>query len=126
MALNILYVEAGEQVRQAYISRFNSVRQRVVDLLIVEQGGKKHYTAITRLSALLRGVTSTHDGDFYCRNCLNSFCSKEVHDLHVKVCVDHEFCRVKMPEEGENILTYQGGSKALRVPFVSGGNFGTH
>ena len=26
-----------------------------------------------KLSALLRGVTSKHNGDFYCLNCLHSF-----------------------------------------------------
>ena len=28
---------------------------------------------IKRLSKLFRGITSNHDGDFYCLNCLHSF-----------------------------------------------------
>ena len=29
--------------------------------------------AIRNLSRLFRGITSNHDGDFYCLNCLHSF-----------------------------------------------------
>ena len=33
-----------------------------------------HYLAVKKLSALLlRGITSKHDSDFYCVNCLHSF-----------------------------------------------------
>ena len=32
-----------------------------------------HYLAAKKLSALLKGITSKHDSDFYCLNCLHSF-----------------------------------------------------
>ena len=35
-----------------------------------------HYLAVKKLSALLRGITSKHDGDFYCLNYLHSFRTK--------------------------------------------------
>jgi len=38
--------------------------------------------------------------------------------VHIQACKDHDFCYVKMPKEGENILRYQEGSKSIRVPFV--------
>ena len=31
-----------------------------------------HYLAVNNLSRLLRGITSNHDEDFYCLNCLHS------------------------------------------------------
>ena len=31
---------------------------------------RKHYLAIKKLSALLKGITSNNNGDFYCLNCL--------------------------------------------------------
>ena len=114
----MLYIAGEKKVRQGYISKFNSVRAKCVDLLIVEYRGKKHYTAIKSLSGLLRGITSTHNGDFYCRNCLGSFRTKNALDEHYEACKDHDFCYVKMPKEGDNILTYQEGSKSIRVPFV--------
>ena len=36
-----------------------------------------HYLAVKELSALLRGITSTHRGDFYCLNCLHSFATEK-------------------------------------------------
>ena len=32
-----------------------------------------HYHAVKILSALLRGITSKHNSDFHCLNCLYSF-----------------------------------------------------
>ena len=53
---------------------------------MVTNGEKSHYTAlksehaddrfnrhVRSLSRLFRGITSNHDGDFYCLNCLDSF-----------------------------------------------------
>ena len=44
--------------------------------------------------------------------------SEDTLELHIQVCKDHNFCYVKMPEEGESILRYQQGSKSMRMPFV--------
>ena len=35
---------------------------------MITDGKKWHYLAVKSLSALFRGVTSNHDGDFYCLN----------------------------------------------------------
>ena len=35
-----------------------------------------HYLAVKKLSALLRGMTSKHHGDFYFPNCLHCFATK--------------------------------------------------
>ena len=39
--------------------------------------GRWHYLAVKKLSALLRGITSKHHGDFYCLNCLHSFATEK-------------------------------------------------
>ena len=44
-----------------------------------------HYLAVRKLSALLRGITSKHDGDFYCLNCLHSFRAENKLKSHQKV-----------------------------------------
>ena len=118
IALNILYIEGEKRVRQAFISKYNSTREKHVDLLIVQDNMKTHYTAIKRISALLRGITSNNHGDHYCRNCLNSFRTKEVYKIHVEACKDHDYCHVKIPKEKEKWLSYVEGSKTIRAPFV--------
>ena len=75
MALNILYVPyKTEEIRQAYISEYNDKRNNQVDFLMITDGTNNwHYLAIKNLSGLLRGITSNHNGDFYCLNCLHSY-----------------------------------------------------
>ena len=43
---------------------------------MITDGKKWRYLAVKRLSALLKGITSKHDGDFYCLNCFYSFTTK--------------------------------------------------
>ena len=38
---------------------------------------KWHYLAVKSLSALLRGITSNHNGDFYCLNCFLSYSTEK-------------------------------------------------
>ena len=40
------------------------------------------YLAVKELSALLRGISSRNDGDFYCLNCLHSFRTKTKLETH--------------------------------------------
>ena len=40
---------------------------------VVLSEGRWHYIAVKKLSALLRGTTSKHYGDFYCLNCFHFF-----------------------------------------------------
>ena len=37
---------------------------------MITDGKKRHYLAVKKLSALHRGITSKHEGEFYCLNCL--------------------------------------------------------
>ena len=66
IALNILYVPHNtEKIRHAYKSKYNLTRENQVILLMITDDEKWHYLVIKRLSALFRGITSKHDGDFY-------------------------------------------------------------
>ena len=41
--------------------------------MITDGSTNWHYLAIKKISGLLRGITSNHNGDFYCLNCLHSY-----------------------------------------------------
>ena len=85
---------------------------------MITDGKKWHYLAVKSLSALLRGITSNHNGDFYCLNCFHSYSTKEKLKKHVKVCNDHDYCCVEMPDEDKKILKYNYGEKSIRVLFI--------
>ena len=65
IALNILYVPCNTgKIHLAYKLKHNLTREKQVILLMITDGEKWHYTAVTRLSGLLRGVTGNNNGIF--------------------------------------------------------------
>ena len=74
IALNIFILPQNtEKIRLAYKSNHNFKRKNQVFLLMITDGKKWYYLAVESLSALLRGLTSNHNGDFYCLNCFHSY-----------------------------------------------------
>ena len=55
-----------EKIRHAYKSKYSLNREKQVILLMITDGKRWHYLAVKSLSGLFRGITSKHDGDFYC------------------------------------------------------------
>ena len=77
IALNILYVEKfTNKLSAVYKSKYNNKRKKQVILLMIGDGIKYHYLAVTNLSGLLQENSSNHRGDFYCLNCYNSYTTK--------------------------------------------------
>ena len=59
IALNILYVPHNtEEIRPEYKSKYSIKCKFQVNLLMITDGNKWHYLAITKLSVLLGGITS--------------------------------------------------------------------
>ena len=78
IALNVLYVEQNtKKLSVVCNSKYNNKRKKQVILLIIGDGEKYHYLAVTNLSELLQGNSSNHRGDFYCLNCFNSYTTKK-------------------------------------------------
>ena len=91
---------------------------QVILLMITDDGENWHYLAVKSLSRWLRGITSNHDGDFYCLNCFHSYRPKERLKKHEKVFKDHDNCYVKMPDKDKKISKYNPGEKSSKNPFV--------
>ena len=66
-----------EEIRHANKSNHNLKRKNQVILLMVTDGEKWHYLAVKKLSALFRGITWKHLGDFYCLSCYHSYSTKD-------------------------------------------------
>ena len=71
-----------------------------------------------KLSALLRGITSKHDGDFYCLNCFYSLRTENKLKKYKNTCEDHDYCYVAMPKEGNKILKINHGEKTMKALFI--------
>ena len=69
------------------------------------------------MSALLRGISSSNNGYFYCLNCFHSYRTLNKLKKHESVCNNHDYCHVDMRKDHEKIK-YLPGEKSLKVPFI--------
>ena len=119
IALNVLFVPHNiETIRVAHRSEYNHKREKQVNLLMISDGNKWHYLAVSNLSALLEGKLLNHDGDFYFLNCFNSYTTKNKLKEHEEICNDHDSCRIQMSKRFEKILKYNPGEKSLKASFA--------
>ena len=110
ITLNILLIQQNtEKIRVAYRSEYNKKRKKQVILLMVTDGKKWHYLAVTNLSELLAKKSSNHDGDFYCLTCFNSYTSKNKLKELEEICNNQDSCHIEMPKWVEKILKYNPG-----------------
>ena len=70
------------------------------------------------LSALLKEISSNNVVDFYYLNCFHSYRTKNKLKEHERVCNDHDYCYVEMPNKGNKILKFINGEKALKAPAI--------
>ena len=118
IVLNILFVPHNtEAISTAYKSKYNHKRRKQVILLMITDGKKWHYLAIRSLPALLRGIASSNNGDFYYLNCFHSYRTLNKLKRHERICNNHDYCRIDMPKENEKIK-YLPGEKSLKAPFI--------
>ena len=123
IALSILFVLYNtEKIRLAYKSTHNFMRKNQVNLLVITDGKRWHYLAVKSLPALLRRITLNHDRDFYCLNRFHSYSTKNKLKRHERVCNDHDYCYVEMPNEDNKILKNNHGEKSLNTPFMTYAN----
>ena len=96
----------------AYKSKHNLTCKKQVILLMITDGEKWHYTAVKRLSGLLRGVTGNNNGDFYYLNCFQSYRAENKLEKPKEICENHDYCHVEMPNEDNQ------GEKSIKSPFI--------
>ena len=116
VALNILYVPFNtKKIEIAYKSKYNLIRDNQIILLMISNGEKWHHLVVKSLSRLLRSITSNHD---YCLNCFHSYRTENKLNAHKKVCENHEYCNIEMPNKDNNLIKYNQGDKSLKLPFI--------
>ena len=99
--------------------------------MITDNKGTWHYLALKSvstddgdmkptksLSKLFRGISSKHDGDFYCLGCLHSFRSDKTLKKHERLCDNHKYCKTVMPDDDKKILRHRFGTKSLKLSHI--------
>ena len=82
-----------QKILPAYISNHNPTREKTIILLMIPNKEKEgcHYLAVKKIFTLLREITSKHNGDFYCFNCLHTFRTENKLKSHEKLCKNKVF-----------------------------------
>ena len=121
---NISVKIIGVKGQQIYICRkLKRSNQKVVNLLLITDGEKRHYTAIKSLTRLLASSNSKHERkQHFCLNCLQGFSLEESRDKLYKYCKDNEAVRIEMPKEGSSIEFHEGQNQ-FKVPFIMYADF---
>ena len=78
-----------------------------------------HYIAVKKLPALLRRITSKHNGDYYCFNCLYSFRTKNKLESHKKVFESKDFCNAVISSEDTKILEFNLYHKSDKAIYIA-------
>ena len=107
-----------KKISVVYKSKYNNKRKKQVILLMIGDGKKYHYLAVTDLSALLQKISSNHKEDFYCLNCFNSYTTKNKLKEHEEIFNNHDSCPIEAPKRVEKILKYNPAEKSLEAPFA--------
>ena len=119
-ALNTLFLPyKSKDIKHGYKSKHYLECKNQIILLMITDDKKWHYLILKSLSALFKGKTSKHDGDFYCLNCPHSVMTENQLKKHKNVCKDHDYCYREMPKEDNNILKHNHGEKSLKVPSIT-------
>ena len=76
-----------KKIKIAYKSKYNLIRDNQIMLLMISNGKNWHYLAVKSLSRLLSGISSNHNSDYYCLNCLHSYRTENKLNVHKKIYV---------------------------------------
>ena len=119
IALNILYVpHKTKKIHVAYKSKHNLTREKQVILLMISNEENWHYVVVKSLPGLLKGITSSHNEDFYCLDFFAHILQKINLKNIKKICENNKYCHVEMPNEENKIIKYNQGEKSIKSPFI--------
>ena len=119
IALNVLYVKHNtKQISVVYRLKHNKKRKKQVILLMIGDGEKYHYLAVTNSPGLVQGNSWNHEKKIFCLNCFNSYKSKNKLKEHEKIGNNHDTCCIEMPEWVNKISKHNPGEKLLKALFT--------
>jgi len=117
ISVNVLYIEKQEII-PIRTSKFCQKRKYHVNLLMLTDGDKFHYTCVRSLSRLVAHRTNHKCKTYVCHNCLHPFSKEDILNKHISLCSQHEPQQIVYPKPGKNILKFDKFQYQFRVPFA--------
>ena len=96
----------------------NTDREHDIILMLIEEGGVKHYCLVKSIGRLLSSQASNHDGKLYfCLRCLNPFWCEKALNKHKEYCNEYEAVKIHLPKKG-TMLEFKNYHRLEKVPFL--------
>ena len=96
----------------------NMDRDHIIILMLIEEGGVKHYCLVKSISRLLSSqVTKGKRKEYFCLRCLNPFWCKDALSKHKEYCDDYEGVKIELPKKG-TIHKFKNYHRIEKVPFI--------
>ena len=93
-------------------------RDHNIILMLIEEGGVKHYCLVKSLSRLLASQMSNGKRkEHFCVRCLNPFVCQESLNKHQKYCNESEGVKIELPQKG-TMLKFKNHHRSEKVPFI--------
>ena len=112
-----VFGDENKQFYPIYVSKHNN--NDVLNLLLITEGGNKHYVLIKDVNSLMYNKTKHRERKHFCMHCLQCFSTEEVLSKHKTNCmVINGEQAIRMPRKGNNILQFQNYHKQMPAPFI--------
>ena len=96
----------------------NTGKDYDIILMLIEEGGVKHYCLVKSIERLLSSQASkSKRKEYFCLNCLNPFPSEKSLNKHKEYCNEHKDVKIKLSEEG-TMLKFKNHDRREKVPFI--------
>ena len=122
ISVNVLFNNKKNQKKNIYTtcrSRRNGKCKKQVNLLMIVDGEKRHYTAIKNITRVLSKLNrKTQDAYHCCVNCLNGFRTESARDKRHEYCSSNSHVKVNMPNEKKKWLKFHDGQYQFKIPFT--------
>ena len=93
-------------------------RDHNIILMLIEEGGVKHYCLVNSLSRLLASQVPKNNGTHYfCLRCLNPFWCEKSLSRHQEYCNEYEAVKIELPEKG-TMIKYKNYHRSEKVLFI--------
>ena len=114
ISVNVFGYEEGYY--PLYISK--NEKERHVNLLLTDKGGKTHHCLITDLNKMLHSQIEHNGRKFFCTYRLHGFIRKDLLGQHKPLCETHGAQCTELPSGKGKIMTFKNWRKMLKVLFV--------
>ena len=96
----------------------NMDRDHNIILMLIEEGGVKHYCLVKSISRLLSSqATIGKRKEYFCLRCLNPFWCEDALSKHKEYCDEYEAIKIELPKKG-TILKFKNYHRVEKVPFI--------